>query len=570
MRTILTVLLLLMAVPLAAQEREIRDANLPPDLERELLAMYEGGARRVEGPFTVARGEVVREPLAVTGGTLVVEGRVEADVAVVGGDVVVEPQGGITGRVTVVGGEVRLADGAHVGGTITAYGEAEERGRWSERDRDRDRDRWEDDRDDRYSDRGYSTLTLRPGSSYNRVEGLPVLFGPVFRTAGSNPLEVEALAIWRTESGDLDTDRMGYEVEAEQYLGGEREWSVGGSLFSRIDPMEPWQIRDLETSLSTFLFHDDLRDHFERTGWSAFAGARPLPWLEGRLEFRSEEHETAAPGDPWSVFDGDDVWRLQPVVAEGDLQILGGSLEVDLRDDEKDPDEGWYAMGRVERALTGDLERPAILAVQTDPTAPPLPTAVPATAFDTDFTTGLIDVRRYMPVGWNSQLNVRVVAGGSLSGERLPPQYQHALGGIGTLPGFDTFHGDCGARRAIGSFGGTAFHPAYGCDRFALGQVEYRGRLSIGLDLGEPDWDDDDWWDEVDFDLDPVWVAFFDVGRGWAEQDDPIEDYRLDTGTLYDVGLGLLLGDLGIYAALPLNDEVEQDVRFFLRLGRRF
>ena len=37
-----------------------------------------------------------------------------------------------------------------------------------------------------------------------------------------------------------------------------------------------------------------------------------------------------------------------------------------------------------------------------------------------------------------------------------------------------------------------------------------------------------------------------------------------------DAGLGFLLGDLGIYAALPLNDDVEQEPRFFVRLGRRF
>ncbi|MEJ2502079.1 MAG: hypothetical protein P8177_02005, partial [Gemmatimonadota bacterium] len=146
----------------------------------------------------------------------------------------------------------------------------------------------------------------------------------------------------------------------------------------------------------------------------------------------------------------------------------------------------------------------------------------------------------------------------------------HALGGLGTLPGFESFYGDCGARSVRGSSGEEAFFLGYGCDRFAVGQVEYRGELSLGLGFGDPDPDHHDgWWDDVDLDLDPNWVVFFDVGKGWAHGDPALGADR-DTGTLYDAGVGFLIDDLGFYAALPLNSDVDQEPRFIIRLGRRF
>lgn len=565
MRALASVLLLALAVPAVAQEREIRSANLPRELEWELLRMYDGAAERYDGPAVIRPAQVVRGDMAVMGGPLRIEGRVEGDVAVVNGDVIVAPGGSVTGDVMVVGGEVRLEDDADVEGTITAYATSSRR---YARDRDRD-----DDWTDRYGDRGYSRLAVRTGASYNRVEGLPIMFGPVIETAGPNPLRLEALVIWRTEAASLDTDRMGYQVRVEQFLD-ERRSSVGGSLFSLIDPMDRWQLSDLEASLATVLFHDDYRDHHDREGWSVFAGVRPIEALEARVEYRDETYATAGAGDPWSLFNGGDLWRAQPVIAEGDLQVVAGSFEVDSRDHEHDPYRGWLARVEIERPVDGSLIRPSLEALQPQGMDPdPAWGGLAAMPIPTDFTTGLVDVRRYMPVSYGSQVNLRVVAGGSLSEQALPAQFQHALGGPGTLPGFPTFYGDCGARRATGSLGGERFYVGYGCDRFVLGQIEYRGSLALDIGFGDPDYhdEDDDWsWHEWDLDLDPAWVVFFDVGRGWA-YDDALSGGTVSTGTLYDAGVGLLLDEgLGFYVALPLNGEVEQDPRFLIRLGRRF
>jgi hypothetical protein len=254
-------------------------------------------------------------------------------------------------------------------------------------------------------------------------------------------------------------------------------------------------------------------------------------------------------------------------VGEGDIEMVAGSIELDLRDDRDDPYRGWYARAEVIRPVGGELTRPVLFGARARVDDGFLSTyQLPAVAMETDFTSAYVDLRHYAPVGPGAQLAIRVAAGGGLTGTALPPQFQHALGGIGTLPGFATFQADCGARGLLGSRGTSQYYPAYGCDRFALGQVEYRGDLSFHFSWGDSD--DEDWWDYMEVDADPNWVVFFDAGQGWAFEDALGPDR--DTGLLYDAGLGLLLDEFGVYMALPLNGDVRQEPRFFVRLGRRF
>jgi hypothetical protein len=567
----LLLLLVLVCVPaLQAQEREIERAGLDRDVADRLIGLYQHpGTLRFDGPGLIAAGDVVARNVAVMGGDLVVAGRVEGEVVVVHGDLRFEPGGAVTGDITIVGGEVHGAEQGQVGGTLIAYGEGFRFIRRGDRDRvvhasRRPRPRMEGD-----VGFGYSRLAVRLGHNYNRVEGLPIHIGPVIETGGRAPLRLEAMAILRTEdAGEFGPDRIGYTARLEQFIGG-RQFRVGVGARSTVEPIESWGLSDLENSLSTFLFHSDHRDHYEQRGWQAYARYAPgrLPF-DATVEFRADRHGSVAAGDPWALFGGGE-WRLQPLVAEGAIRSVGGQLRLDTRDDRQDPLEGWLASARILHALAADLEVPASAQL-------PLPLFPPAAwpAFDGGFTTGFLDVRRYNPVGRGSRLNLRGLAGGSLAGGGLPPQYQHALGGIGSLPAFGRMSADCGARdtRVTVSDGSESatFHPYYGCDRVALFQAEYRGHLSFHFDLGgreewssrrRRDWD----WDG---DFSPSWVVFFNAGRGWAEQKEwgPLE--RTDTPTLADAGVGFLIGDLGIYWAAPLTAGGSSN--FFVRLGRRF
>jgi hypothetical protein len=185
-----------------------------------------------------------------------------------------------------------------------------------------------------------------------------------------------------------------------------------------------------------------------------------------------------------------------------------------------------------------------------------------------------VDLRSYNRVDADSRLNLRVVAGGSLNGDPLPPQRQHALGGEGSLPGYPLFSRDCGARSSTITFADEAgtpeavpFFANYGCDAFGLIQAEFRGKLSFRFRWDGGPWNEDGEEEDPGLDLDwemsPDWAIFVDAGRGWTFQDDrPNED------THVDVGVGLLLERFGIYLAVPVTSG--SGANLFVRLGPRF
>ncbi|HUH13127.1 MAG TPA: hypothetical protein VMK65_08450, partial [Longimicrobiales bacterium] len=208
---------------------------------------------------------------------------------------------------------------------------------------------------------------------------------------------------------------------------------------------------------------------------------------------------------------------------------------------------------RLQHALDSDL---------TLSTAPGLPRA--PVAFGAPFTSAFVDARHFMPVSYRATLALRALAGGALEGTALPPQMQHALGGVGSLPGYRAFQLDCGAR-AAGAVGADGRYPLYGCDRVALFQAEYRGGVDIHVGEGDLGHGHHHW----DMDLDFDWALFFDAGRGWAFEGADVTP-RAGTRTLYDAGVGLLFGDdVGLYWAVPLSGDGGGST-FFVRLGRRF
>lgn len=568
------------ALPAPAQERTEDDAervallDLPEDVAEEVVSFFNApetihfnGRSRVPADRTIA-GDV-----AVLGGPFTVAGRIEGRVVVINGAVELLPGSEIVGDLLVVGGTVEGVEGARVTGEIRTYGESLRYRRRGERiaraEPRRTRERRDGD--------GRSEFRVATGRSYNRVEGLPITFGPVVETEGRNPLRLRALAIYRTESGlSLDTDRLGYYVRADQFLGGRRAVRVGASAFSLVDPIEDWHVSDLENGLSTFLFHRDFRDHYEREGWSAFATVSPpRSPLSLTAEHRWERHGSLPAGSPWALFGNSEEWRAQPLAAEGSLSsvVLRGTL--DTRSDREDPATGWFVSGEMERAYDADLARPTAVGVVPGADGPVL---FPAVSYSS-FTTGQLDLRRYNRVSPSARLNLRLLVGGSLTGDAVPPQRQHALGGEGSLPAYELFRLDCGARsrrvlrgsttRALdpGEAAPSTFYPSYGCDAFALAQAEYRGALDFRFRWNTAPWSDpeddeeDDGWD-VDWASSPDWIVFVDAGRGWDRHGSGSE------GLVADLGFGFLFERLGVYLAVPLNQGGR--VNLFARIGPRF
>jgi hypothetical protein len=554
--------LLLAAGTAAAQTIE---AGLPDSVANAAVDFYNDPVHlRFVGPTTVERDDTLHAGVAVLEGPRVLEGSVDGSVLVIDGDAELRPGASIGGDLVVIGGTVTGEDSASVAGAVQLYAGRLRYRREGYRIARAHRlwtglsDRAED------QEGGRSDFLLTTGGSYNRVEGLPITFGPRIRTSGANPLLLHAFAIYRTESGlRLDPDRMGYYVRAEQFVGGLHALRISAAMYSMIDPIESWKVTDLENGLSTFLFHHDFRDHYQRKGAAAQTTwappGSPLS-VTGRVQW--ERDQTVGVGSPWSLLDNGESWRPQPLVAEGHLGSAIASLTYDTRNDHSNPSTGWYVNGSLEQAFRSDLTLP------TYRFADGPGVRVPAQPFGR-FTAATVDVRRYNRVDPRSRLDFRLVAAGPLDG-RLPPQRQQALGGVGSLPGYGLFSQDCGARQqqvlrgTAPDPGAEAFFPRYGCDSFVLFQSEFRGKLSFHLSWDAAPWRDENPDEEhpgVGWDFSPDWVIFTDAGRGWS---------RLgpETQTAVDVGAGVLVERLGLYFAVPLTGEGR--VRVFARLGPRF
>jgi hypothetical protein len=548
---------LLLALPAAGFAQEIPQEELPDTIAERVVALHNApGTTRFTGELRIANGSEITGNVAVVGGPVVVAGRVAGTLVVINGVLTFEPGATVTGEVLVVGGSVNGADGATIAGGVVVFAQPL---------------RFRQDAEGLIAlvsplptgisagrDFGFGRTDIRLGvhSGYNRVEGLPIAFGPRVRFGHRNPALLQALVIYRTAARPrFANDELGFTIHAEQYLGGRNNLRVGVRLFSEIAPIEPPGLSDRENSLATFVLHQDFRDFFESEGWTAYMRfARPGTARDITLEYRDQRHHSVAPAGAWSIFDDDDEWRPNPVVAEGTLRSLAAVFRHDTRNEEIDPAAGWDVRIEIEQGLGGGLDLPAASVAEGG-------TAVHAQDRE-GFTALSIDLRRYVRLAPYARMAVRALATGSLDGTDLPAQRQKTLGGEATLPGYRLFEFDCGARASRVSLRGRTYFPYYGCDRVVLVQLEYQagfpfarrlGRaIGIGLDLGQQ----------------VRWAAFFDAGRAWNEPGARAGRGGGENDFSADAGLGLRFGQLGLYWAVPLSGR-GQGLNFFVRLGRR-
>ena len=332
---------LLMAMPgarAAAQER-VDQLDLPRSVADKVIDFFnEESTIRFTGRVDIPAGRVIMGDVAVLGGPVTVAGEIRGDLVVVNGSLTVEDSGSVSGDVTVLGG-VAHVQVEQVGGQLAVYDEdlpyrhAGDRIRYDEHRWSR----WTGGRD-------RSHISVRVEQNYNRVEGLPVMFGPVFQTSGPDMFRLDVLAIWRSESGPhLSSDELGWFLRAEQHFGPGGRFSVGGSAHSMVQPIESWKLTNVEASLAAFLLHEDYRDYYKREGFSAYARYDdPATGVRLTGEYRNEDNGFLAAVSPWTLRRNADPWRSQPLVGEGRISTMTGELVVDDRNDPEDPSDGWY------------------------------------------------------------------------------------------------------------------------------------------------------------------------------------------------------------------------------------
>ncbi len=413
-----------------------------------------------------------------------------------------------------------------------------------------------------------SGLILTSGKTYNRVEGLPVQLGPVFRdSAGSAAFNIQVLGILRSaETFHWDSENLGHRITADVRVGRGRGYSLGLTAYDVVTPVEPWQLGEPDASLATFFGHRDFRDYFGRHGAKASATFHMSASSSFGVDWSDERWQSRRERDVFSVFGNGKSWRANPDVDAGRFHIVVARANLDTRNDELGPATGWLILAEYERG-SGSY---------TD-VGPTSPSARQTITPRVSYGRTLLDLRRYNRISPSTQLNARLVLGGWLHGDELPLERRFSVGGIGTLPGFDFRRIDPGGGIvdvAQCSDGGVvpSGNPAQ-CERVALIQLEYRTEIrspifdflnSRPLRLRG-----------IGFTVEPTAVAFVDAGRGWLVGP-PSGTLQYPSGSIpafgtfrTDVGLGLDLGIIGIYAAKAVSD-ASQPANFFLRVRRRF
>jgi hypothetical protein len=575
MRLLLAGLMLVLASPLGAQDSVIVidpnaphtdslvGAGPPPEVVAELIALYnDSGSTRMQGDVTLPAGSRFEGSLALFRGALRIAGRVSGPVTVANGTLYLLPGASVRGEILVVGGRLIRSEQVEHLGRERVYWDAAPVIRTPEgwlalRERRRSLTELATARTSFQVGRVRTTLSLATGGTYNRVEGLPLLFGPLFelRPSPRTYTRIDLRGILRTAGQAQDRSDFGYVLRADLRVLGRTEYGVSGRLYSQIDPFEDQPLSSSESGWSAFLLQRDYRDFFEREGVGGTAYLQPHPAWRIEVSMSRDAERSVRITDPWSLFRNSDRWRRNPLIDDGHYFTTGVQLDFDTRNHRERPTTGWMIRTRFEHSTSDDIA-PVALPASVRPTPPT----------GGGYATGrlTLDARRYSRLTPKLQVNARVRAEGWVEGDRLPIQRRVSLGGPDLLPGFDFRAFTCAPR----GFSDPA-NPAL-CDRMIATQLEVRTRVALNLGYRMPDRDRSRGRfigiEEADL------VVFGDAGKAWLAGGGPgqVPVNRLPVlkEWEFDAGVGLDAGGLGAYLAKSLTDA--EPVKFVVRLQRRF
>lgn len=412
----------------------------------------------------------------------------------------------------------------------------------------------------------FSSLAITTGKTYNRVEGLPVHIGPVFRDSiGAASVQLSVLGVIRSSrTFHWDAQNLGHRISAEYRVGRGRGYALGLASYDIVEPVEKWQLGDPDAALAAFFARRDFRDYFGRHGAKASATLNTSEHSSFGLEWSDERWASRAERSVLTVFRNGARWRANAAVDDGRFHIATARANRDTRNDPLVPTDGVLATVEYERG-TGTTATPGAISLLARETVP--------AQTSRSYGRVLIDARSYNRVSPSTLLSARIVLGGWLHGGELPLQRRFSVGGIGSIPGFDYRKAYDEVDVSQCNSGGLPprGNPAQ-CERVILTQLEYRTELHSS-------WQD--WFNArpirlrgIGFTVRPAAIAFVDAGRGWlvGERDGNLR-YPSATVPAFgtwrtDVGLGLDLGFGAVYVAKAVSRSKEP-ANVFLRLRRR-
>ncbi|HZR26370.1 MAG TPA: POTRA domain-containing protein [Vicinamibacterales bacterium] len=323
-------------------------------------------------------------------------------------------------------------------------------------------------------------------------------------------------------SARLGSNSVGYALGFERPFFSSQKLYIGGELRDLTASDDQWQLSSTEASLAAIGPRKSFRDYYRRRGLQISSAYRVLPNVEFLGAWRNEREEPLTVQSDFSVWNSDDPFRTNRAALDGRLSsiVIGAtassdsfereSLESTYRRHQLDSlfgqrvhsPEGENDMSRRWRVdWTSEISKPGAL------------------QSDFDFQRHIVAGRAELPLSTHQDFNIRAIGG--WSDGVLPPQRQFAVGGIGSVHGYDF-------KEQIG-------------DTMALLNMEYTLGDRTGLRA----------------------IGFMDVGKATFREDAAHRD------ALKGVGFGIGVGDCRLDFGYKLN-AVPSSLQVTLRFVRTF
>jgi len=320
------------------------------------------------------------------------------------------------------------------------------------------------------------------------------------------------------------SERAGYALGFERPIFTAPRLFLGGEIHDLTASDDQWQISSSEASLAAIGPRRSFRDYYRRRGAQIGGALRVHPQVELLFAWRGERHEPLATRTDFSVWNDDESFRPNRAAVDGHMNavVLGGS--VDGRGFDRESLEATYRRHQLEtpfgeRLSDPDDEHDRSAMWRIDWTSE---ISTPETLkSDFDFRRHIISGRARLALSPHQDFGVRVIGG--WSDGVLPPQRLFAIGGIGSVHGYEF-------KEAVG-------------DSLALVNLEYALGWHNGLKL----------------------FGFYDIGRAGLPRAAAAGDARWLKG----VGWGIGVGDARIDFGYKI-DAIPSSLQVLLRFGRTF
>jgi hypothetical protein len=234
------------------------------------------------------------------------------------------------------------------------------------------------------------------------------------------------------------SERTGYALGFERPLFGVTKVYVGGELHDLTASDDHWQVSPLEASLAAVGPRRSYRDYYRRRGVQINASVRPHPQVEALFAWRGERHEPLSTASDFSFWNDDEPFRPNVAALDGRLNAVVIGASADSHGFERESLEASYRRHQLETPFGARLDdpgwkrdpRPIWRIDWTSEISEP-----GAFGSDFDFRRHIVTGRGRVLISEHQNFGVRAIRG--WSGGVLPPQREFAIGGIGSVHGYE-------------------------------------------------------------------------------------------------------------------------------------